>query len=116
MSTNIERVRYYDGEYLRSADFTAEQNYHVEMRRRLNRALHLWGIVDGLELSETTPAPNMIAVSVSEGMAIDGFGRELFLAAPKELSGEDFAQGQFQQAGTYSVWARYRRSPETPAS
>ena len=116
MSTNIERVRYYDGEYLRSADFIAEQNYHLEMRRRLNRALHLWGIVEGLELIATEPAPGLTEVHVSPGMAIDGFGRELFLAAPKELTAEDFAQGQFQTKGTYSVWARYRRSPETPAS
>jgi hypothetical protein len=112
MSTNIERVRYYDGEYLRSADFIAEQRYHVEMRRRLNRALHLWGIVDGLEILEGA----MGEFYVTPGMAIDGFGRELFLARPKELSAADFEQGQFQNKGTYSVWARYRRSPETPAS
>ena len=36
MSNQIERLRYYDGEYLRSYDFTDEQAYHIEMRRRLN--------------------------------------------------------------------------------
>ena len=45
MSSPIERVRYYEGEYLRSADFDAEQSYHIEMRRRMNHALHLHGIV-----------------------------------------------------------------------
>jgi hypothetical protein len=116
MSTNIERVRYYDGEYLRSADFISEQNYHLEMRRRLNRALHLWGIVDGLELIETKPAKDIVEVHVSPGMAIDGYGRELFLAAPWELVPNDFAQGQFKGGGDFVVWAVYRRSPETPAA
>ena len=50
MSTDIERLRYYERQYLQSSDFTDEQTYHLEMRRRLNLALHLWGIVKGLQL------------------------------------------------------------------
>lgn len=117
MSEPIERLRFYERQYLRSADFIAEQNYHLEMRRRLNRALHLWGIVDGLEIrfgKVIDGGPDEFYVT--PGMAIDGFGRELFLAAPWPLSAADFAQGQFNGAGDFVVWAVYRRSSETPAA
>ena len=50
----IDRVRYYDGEFLRAFDFGDEQIYHLEMRRRLNRYLHLYGIVQGLILVAAT--------------------------------------------------------------
>jgi hypothetical protein len=74
MGTEIERLLFYDRQYLQSFDFTAEQAYHLEMRRRLNLALHLWGIAYGLELrrGEIVPgAPEQYYIS--EGMAIDAY-------------------------------------------
>src|SRR4051794_36350203 len=81
MTPPIERLRYYDGEYLRAFDFAAEQGYHNDMRRRLNMALHLYGIVEGLQLTVTSPA-NITQVLISPGMAIDPYGREILLLAP----------------------------------
>ena len=43
----IKRLRYFDNQFLVEADFTDEQKYHLEMRRRLNRALHSFGIAAG---------------------------------------------------------------------
>jgi hypothetical protein len=50
VSNQVQRLRFFDGEYLRSYDFTDEQSYHIDIRRRLNHRLHLRGIVDGLQI------------------------------------------------------------------
>ena len=109
--TDIERLRYYEREYLRSFDFEAEQRYHMEMRRRLNLALHLQGIVDGLELLMDTAA-GVTSISVTAGMAIDAYGREIVLFAPYTLSEEDIVR--ITVPGEYSVWAAYSRAPSRP--
>jgi hypothetical protein len=114
MSTEIERLRYYERQYLQSADFTDEQTYHLEMRRRLNLALHLWGIVKGLQLLygeviQGTPDQYY----VSEGMAIDAYGREIIVPA-KHLLSADLDTNKITKAGTYSVWIGYTRQQTTP--
>ncbi len=115
MSTKIERLRYYERQYLRSFDLAAEQDYHLEMRRRLNLALHLCGIVDGLELLEGEVVPGAPdQVYVSPGMAIDGYGREILLAAPYAFDEEDAVANELEPGRTYSVWIAYRRQAATP--
>src|ERR1700730_421709 len=114
LSTEIERLRYYERQYLQSSDFTDEQTYHLEMRRRLNLALHLWGIVKGLQLLygeviQGTPDQYY----VSEGMAIDAYGREIIVPAKHLLSG-DLETNKITGAGTYSVWIGYTREQTTP--
>lgn len=116
MSTKIERLLYYERQYLRSFDFVAEQNYHLEMRRRLNLALHLWGIVVGLDVQKVEPpvpgVPDQFFIS--PGMAIDAYGREIFLFAPYILSEEDVLNNHINAAGQYSLWIAYRRESATP--
>ena len=110
MSTDIERLLFYERQYLQSLDFTAEQNYHLEMRRRLNLALHLWGIVYGLELrkGEVVPgAPEQFYVS--EGMAIDAYGREIVLSA-KHLLSNNLDETRMAGEGAYSAWIGYQRT------
>lgn len=117
MSTNIERVRYYEGEYLRSADFIAEQKYHVEMRRRMNLALHLSGIVDGLDIEEDAPVPGVPTVRyhVTAGMAIDAYGREILLPYAFPLDDELLLIHRISQAASYSLWIAYDLEQGTPA-
>ncbi len=115
MSTTIQRLRYYEREYLRAFDFVAEQFYHMEMRRRLNLALHLWGIVEGLELKKgavVQGAPDQFYVS--PGMAIDAYGREIILSAPYVFSDDDLRNNQISTGGIYSVWIAYLREPTIP--
>lgn len=113
----IERLRYYDGEYLRSFDWESEQNYHVTMRRRLNRMLHLHGIVDGLEIQvDPDSTPNVQFYSISKGMAIDQFGREIVLDAPYLLRPEIVLARKEIEAGEADVWLCYREIATTPAS
>ena len=115
MSTDIERLLYSERQYLRSFDFTAEQTYHLEMRRRLSRVLHLWGIVKGLELLKgdvVQGAPQQFYVS--EGMAIDAYGREIIVPA-KHLLADDLRANRITGDGPKSVWIGYTRKPTTPA-
>lgn len=117
MANNIERLNYYEREYLRSFDFIAEQNYHIEMRRRLNLALHLWGIVEGLDvkLGEVVQgAPPQFYIS--PGMAIDAYGREVFLFAPYILSEDDVQRNRITLPGTYSLFIAYATDLSTPPS
>lgn len=86
MANPIKRLNYFNGQFLRAPDFTEEQTYHLEMRRRHNENLHTWGIADGLKLQYTIGSSQ---IEIAEGMAIDSEGREIVLVekANKDLSG-----------------------------
>jgi len=79
-------VRFRERQVLRAADLELEQSYLTAMRRRHNIGQHGWGIVSGLELTMT---PAGVAI-VRPGMAVDGYGRELFVHAPLELPADAF--------------------------
>jgi len=116
MSDVTERLRYYDGEYLRAFDFDAEQAYHVEMRRRLNRTLHLFGVAAGLYLEEDEDSvPSDPLFHISPGMAIDAVGREILLAAPRNLD-----QAVLTKKGLkpqpYGLWLVYKEKATRPAA
>jgi len=111
--STIDRIRYYDGEFLRAFDFDDEQTYHVEMRRRLNRYLHLAGIVYGLQLQQEQDA---VGVSILPGLAIDALGREIYVFSPYTLGDSDIVGNRISQAGQYEVWLRYNKTAGTPPS
>jgi len=75
MPEEIKRLHYYDQQFLKEADFTDEQKYHLEKRRRHNRSLHTSGVVKGLLVSKESDQE----ISISPGMAIDSSGREIVL-------------------------------------
>jgi hypothetical protein len=86
------------------------------MRRRLNMALHLYGIVEGLQLSSTTNA-GITQVSISAGMAIDSFGREIYLLAPYTFDDiQDVQANRITAQDDYQVWIQYVRQANTPPS
>jgi hypothetical protein len=88
--TNIERLNYYEGEFLGAADFDAEQEYHRDMRRRHNIGQHTWGIVAGLDLAQV-PNGSELDLFLMPGMAVDGFGREIVVLGKVQLTQEPFA-------------------------
>lgn len=117
MSTTTDRVHFYERQYLRALDLVAEQTYHLEMRRRLNVALHLWGIVSGFDVAKGAIVPGAPEqFIVSPGMAIDGFGREIVSAQAYALSSEDLRRNRIQVAGDYWLSIAYRRELTTPPS
>ena len=72
---DIKRMRYFDQQLLVLKDFTDEQDYHREMRRRHNQALHTTGVASGLDVTKTGAKE----VTVTAGMAIDSQGQEIVL-------------------------------------
>src|SRR5262245_10147019 len=81
---STRRVRIFSGQLLSAGDFQDEQRYHLEMRRRLNRALHGWGIVEGLGVTTGGTAARPTVV-VEPGLALDASGREIEVTAHVEL-------------------------------
>ena len=73
----FERVRFFDGQRLTTADFETEQNYHISKRRLHNRMLHGFGVVTGLGVSIADAQPD--AVMVSPGIALDRLGNEILV-------------------------------------
>lgn len=70
-----KRLKYFTHQFLREQDFEAEQAYHIAMRRLHNRAVHGWGIVEGLAVHKK----NEKEITIDPGVAIDGQGREIVL-------------------------------------
>jgi hypothetical protein len=85
MAIEVQRVRYFTGEFLQEADFNAEQAYHMRMRYLHNRWLHISGIVHGLDVRV---GPGPLDVTVEEGMAL------VRMVEPSitEFRGEDVAK------------------------
>jgi hypothetical protein len=86
------RNRYYPGKRLTPDALSAEQDYLIERRRLINRALHGWGVVYGYRVSEapsTGQAAHSGALTVGPGLALDPWGRELLQVDPVELAFDD---------------------------
>lgn len=73
MPDTTKRLRYFNQQFLEAPDFTDEQNYHLDRRRRHNHFLHTPGIATGLEVIKTDDNK----VKVTAGTAIDIYGREI---------------------------------------
>jgi hypothetical protein len=79
-----ERVRYFQGQLLGSADLVAEQEYWLELRRLHNRMAHGWGVISGLSVEpagepDKTNDPANTTVMVGPGYALSPLGEEIIL-------------------------------------
>jgi hypothetical protein len=72
----LERLNYFNGQRLEASDLKTEQDYHIRVRRWLNKSLYSAGIADGLEVRSAGAGRNVI---VSPGLALDSIGREIIL-------------------------------------
>lgn len=72
-----KRVHYFDHQFLKVHDFQAEQDYHVEMRRRHNLSLHGWGVVEGLEVKQK----GQREITIEPGIATDNQGKEIVISS-----------------------------------
>jgi hypothetical protein len=131
MGQITERLRYFEGQFLRSGDFAAEQAYHLEMRRRLNLRMGLVGIVSGAEIRQDensvppptqqqpppreestaaqTLAQGVYFYSVAPGLVIDQLGREIYISAPTSLT--PLLQRAKVQMGANELWIYYTEAP-----
>jgi predicted flap endonuclease-1-like 5' DNA nuclease len=103
------RVHFYEGQFLRAVDFTAEQAYHLQGLRRHNLAGHRWGIVSGLEVVLDEAGD----LSVQAGLAVDGYGRTLILPIYRSISPNAFDD---QASDTLEIWLLYDRRPGEAAA
>jgi hypothetical protein len=109
----IERLHYFQRQYLGAEDFKAQQQYHRDMRRRHNIGHHTWGIVVGLALVEKpAESGNGVDVFIEPGMAVDGFGREIIVPEPTKLSPSDFEA--FATLAHREVWIAYAEERAKP--
>lgn len=83
------RPRYYDGQFLGSADFIDAQRYDIDRRRRHIRATCTPGVVSGLEVTG-----GVDKVDIGAGAAVDGFGRQIVLVAAEEKGVRESDRGK----------------------
>jgi len=86
----LERLNYFNGQRLQAADFKLEQEYHMRVRRWLNRSLYTPGIASGLEVYKIEGVPK---VKILPGLAIDHLGREIILLEEKDVDVVDHSGG-----------------------
>jgi hypothetical protein len=121
------RLRYFHGMLLDDKDFTAEQRYHINKRRFLNRMLHGSGVVCGLGLEGEKDGR---WIEVKSGFALDCSGNEIWvphderielasLLPPKD-KGKDQAECEEPddqgKPKTYYIGIRYDEKPTNPVS
>jgi hypothetical protein len=120
------RLRYFHGMLLDDKDFKAEQDYHTRKRRFLNRMLHGWGVVCGLELKGKKGERS---IEVTSGFALDCSGNEIWVPHGKAidlaslLPAKDKGNREGEcieeepgKPNTYYIGVRYEEKPSDPVS
>ncbi|MFB2979726.1 hypothetical protein [Microseira sp. BLCC-F43] len=77
-----KRPNYFAGQYLLEDDFQLEQQYHIDRQRWHHHLLHISGIAEKLKV---TKGEGDLAVTVSEGSAIDPQGQQIILLALQKI-------------------------------
>jgi hypothetical protein len=80
----FERNNYFYGKLMTVRDFFAEQCYFNEKRWLINRMIHGWGVVCGLDVREAEDKES--AVVLTPGLAIDCCGREILVCEEQEVA------------------------------
>lgn len=75
---NFKKARYFHGMLMTERDFQDEQKYHIEKRKLVNRMLHGFGVVCGLQIKPTTPTASSTII-ISRGLALDCYGNEIYV-------------------------------------
>lgn len=78
---SITRVAYREGQRLTTADLVAEQEYRLGVAGRHHLSHHEWGVVRGLRVVRNHAG----GFTLTPGVAIDGYGREILVTAPLDL-------------------------------
>lgn len=71
------RNNYFQGKRLTPDSFRVEQEYLLQRRRMLNRAMHGWGVVYGFAVTAGPGEDGPGKLGIGPGLALDSCGREL---------------------------------------
>ena len=84
-SAAFERLRYWQGQTLRSLDFRDQATFDLRLRRLHNRALHgVSGVSFGLGVTAVTGDSTVLDLAC--GVAYDGCGRELIVQRARRVA------------------------------
>jgi hypothetical protein len=104
----LQRVRYWQEQMLRSDDLNAQNADTAQHRWWHNRALHnAYGVYQGLVVAGVEVGGTLIAAAVSAGVAYDCCGRELILEAQQTVPLPVVASGE---AVVFSLLISYATS------
>lgn len=78
---DVKRLNFFLGQFLEVQDFLDEQQYHLDMRRRINRGLFQAGVLDGLDVVQASPT----TVTVAPGHGIGPDGREMVVLTARTV-------------------------------
>jgi hypothetical protein len=106
----IKRLHYFNHQFLVEADFTDEQTYHLDMRRRLNRLLYTFGIAEGLEVAKSADK----TVTVRPGVALDRLGREIIVEVDHVVDLSNATQ--FPANATVVITVAYQEQESDPTT
>jgi hypothetical protein len=97
MADQPQRPAFHDGQVLAAASLDGCVVYARNQTARHERYLHTFGIVEGLDLTSTdVPVPynaqtvQVKQITLTAGMAIDGYGREIVVPADLRIGEERF--------------------------
>jgi hypothetical protein len=105
-----QRPIFYEGQYLAAEDLEASVAYERFQLARHALGAHVWGIGIGLDLRERKLPGGDIEASILPGIAWDGYGRALVVAAPVKIPMDRFANFQADtppEGLLVKVWLRY---------
>ena len=108
MATRLERPRFFEGQYIGSADLEAVIAYARDLAREHALGAHSWGVATGLDLVEVEAESGGVDYFVLPGFGWDGYGRPIVLLEPKQVSPGKFAG---LPSGDQTVWLRYDETP-----
>jgi len=103
-----ERPRFFEGQYLGADDLSAFLRYAREQDARHLLGAHTWGVVTGIELASATDPGGTLEYFLTPGLAIDGYGRLIVVAAPYKLTSDLFST---YPTGRVDVWIRLEEAP-----
>ncbi|MEP6832324.1 MAG: hypothetical protein ABJB74_02975 [Gemmatimonas sp.] len=96
-STQTERPRFYEQQYLGAGDLSSVVDYGRVAAARHDLGAHTWGIAAGLQIVEQpSKIGGPLEVYVEPGYAWDGFGRAISLLAPLRVPGSLFDSLPFE--------------------
>lgn len=105
-----QRPTFYEGQYLGADDLEAGIAYERFQLARHELGAHVWGIGIGLDLRERKLPGGDIEASIVPGIAWDGYGRVIVVAAPAKIPVDKFANFQSDtppEGLLVKVWLRY---------
>jgi hypothetical protein len=101
--TAIVRVHYREQQRLLASDLSAEQDARLGAVGRHHLTHHQWGVVRGLWLTQDPGG----VWSLSPGIAIDGYGREIIVPEAVEI-------GEPDNSDCWTILLYYCESPDGP--